>query len=339
MNDKHQNFLKNLQKNLEGGAVQPEELVVAIKTVLEVIKDLRTEVDSRILNTQNDSNISVLELSNNISALESKVEELISLSEQKSLTQVKEITKILSSKIDQVEQNIPTLPDLTPLETKISEVEKKIPELQPLETPQEKRDKLESLKEMERLDISAIKGVEESYQKLSDSVINRAIGIVDQRTSYLVQKVSNLSDKVATLGTSSAGYSVVEDEGTPVTARTTMNFVGAGVSVADSGGKTTVTVSGSAGGITRLISSVAVPTTGAEASAVDYVYLVSGTTTFTLPTAVGNTNLYTVKNVGANTVTVDTTSAQTIDGSASVSMPVANQSLDFISDNSNWVIV
>jgi hypothetical protein len=39
----------------------------------------------------------------------------------------------------------------------------------------------------------------------------------------------------------------VEDEGTPVTQRSTMNFTGAGVSVADSGGKTTVTIVGGAG--------------------------------------------------------------------------------------------
>jgi hypothetical protein len=39
----------------------------------------------------------------------------------------------------------------------------------------------------------------------------------------------------------------VEDEGTPVTQRSTMNFVGAGVSVADTGSKTTVTIAGGAG--------------------------------------------------------------------------------------------
>lgn len=36
----------------------------------------------------------------------------------------------------------------------------------------------------------------------------------------------------------------VEDEGTPVTQRGTLNFTGAGVSVADSGGKTTITIAG-----------------------------------------------------------------------------------------------
>lgn len=47
---------------------------------------------------------------------------------------------------------------------------------------------------------------------------------------------------------SAAGGSahVIEDEGTPVTNRANMNFTGAGVSVADSGGKTVVTIAGGA---------------------------------------------------------------------------------------------
>lgn len=54
-----------------------------------------------------------------------------------------------------------------------------------------------------------------------------------------------LSDLERDIGAS--GYTTVEDESTPVTARSTMNFTGAGVSVADTGGKTTVTIAGGAG--------------------------------------------------------------------------------------------
>jgi len=39
----------------------------------------------------------------------------------------------------------------------------------------------------------------------------------------------------------------VEDEGTPLTQRSTMNFVGAGVIAADSGVVTTVTIAGGSG--------------------------------------------------------------------------------------------
>ncbi len=93
---------------------------------------------------------------------------------------------------------------------------------------------------------------------------------------------------------------------------------------------------GSGSGITRSINSVAVDTAAGAAPTVDYVYLVTGTTRITLPDAAANTNLYTVKNVGVNTVTVDTTSSQTIDGSLTITLPVRYTSVDIESDGTNW---
>lgn len=97
------------------------------------------------------------------------------------------------------------------------------------------------------------------------------------------------------------------------------------------------TVSGGSG-ITRSVNSVSTPTTAGSTADTDYVYFVSSATTLTLPTAVGNTNRYTVKNVDTGTVTVDTTSSQTIDGDTSISL-LQNVSVDLISDGSNWNVV
>ena len=94
------------------------------------------------------------------------------------------------------------------------------------------------------------------------------------------------------------------------------------------------------GGTSRSVNVVSTNTSAGSTSGTDYVYLVSGTTTITLPTAVGNTNLYTIKRVGTNTVSIATTSSQTIDGSASpITINVQNVSLDFISDGTNWNII
>ena len=88
------------------------------------------------------------------------------------------------------------------------------------------------------------------------------------------------------------------------------------------------------------INVVSTNTAAGSAASTDYVYLVSGTTTITLPTAVGNTNRYTIKRVGTNTVSVATTSSQTIDGSSSpITINVQYVSLDLISDGSNWNII
>jgi hypothetical protein len=93
-------------------------------------------------------------------------------------------------------------------------------------------------------------------------------------------------------------------------------------------------------GISRGVYSVSSNTSAGSAANVDYVYLVSGTTTITLPTAASNTNRYTIKNTGTNTVSIATTSSQTIDGSASpITINVQNVSLDLISDGANWNII
>ena len=91
---------------------------------------------------------------------------------------------------------------------------------------------------------------------------------------------------------------------------------------------------------TRSVNVVSIATAAGSTAGTDYVYLVSGTTTVTLPTAVGNTNLYTIKRVGTNTVSIATTSSQTIDGSSSpITINVQNVSLDLISNGSNWNII
>ena len=72
----------------------------------------------------------------------------------------------------------------------------------------------------------------------------------------------------------------------------------------------------------------------------DYVYYTIDNTTVILPdaTMIG-TNMYTITNTDGSTVMVETTGSQTINGSPSITMSIENQSRDFISNGSNWIIV
>lgn len=72
----------------------------------------------------------------------------------------------------------------------------------------------------------------------------------------------------------------------------------------------------------------------------ELVNCTSGTYSVTLPTAVGYTQQYIVKNIGTGIITLVTTSSQTIDGYAS-GVLVLNQydSYTLRSDNSNWIII
>ena len=88
------------------------------------------------------------------------------------------------------------------------------------------------------------------------------------------------------------------------------------------------------------IFSVSTNTNAGSVTRSNYIYIVSGTTTITLPTAVGNTNIYTIKRVGTNTVSIATTSSQTIDGSASpIIINTRYSSITLVSDGTNWNII
>ena len=80
--------------------------------------------------------------------------------------------------------------ELLPLIPSIDEIQDDLPKLGP-----QIRDGLELLKGEDRLDSSAIKGLGKRENKLSDAIINRAIGIVDNRTSFLINKVNDLANR------------------------------------------------------------------------------------------------------------------------------------------------
>lgn len=100
----------------------------------------------------------------------------------------------------------------------------------------------------------------------------------------------------------------------------------------------TIAASSVAGGTTRSINSVSTSQTLGATAGTDYVYIATGSPQLTLPTAVSNTNLYTIKNAGTGSVLVSTTSAQTIDDVTTALMTTQYTAVDIISDDANWHI-
>jgi hypothetical protein len=99
----------------------------------------------------------------------------------------------------------------------------------------------------------------------------------------------------------------------------------------------TATVTGGSGISRSIVVTVGNTTLGATADT-DYVCVVNGAHTITMPTAVGNTNQYTIKNNHSADITVDTTSLQTIDGTTTIQI-APEDSVDIVSTNTNWVII
>jgi hypothetical protein len=183
-----------------------QDLQELTKTFLSVIKTIKAEIEAVIEKNKGESNEEYEYIMAALGTTEINLKELITDSGKKSSSEVRTLEARIVSELERVESLIPDLPempDIASLETrinnKIDEVPAAVITKIEAELPQHGakfRDGLETLKGDDRLDASAVKGIDEKNEKLSDTIINRAIGIVDQRTSFLIQKVSNLSTQI-----------------------------------------------------------------------------------------------------------------------------------------------
>ncbi len=179
--------------------------------------------------------------------------------------------------------------------------------------------------------------------KKTDEGFNTQSKAIKETTQGLEQLKKDTLRRFQQLGGGSMNRQIYISSANPLTKYTDVNLKpGAGTTITYANNDTTkqvditITGGGAGSGITRSIATTTVSSTVGAVAITDYVVLANGGVQITLPTAVGNTNLYTVKNVGSSSVLVATTSAQTIDGSANLIMPVQYTSVDLISNNSNW---
>ena len=82
-----------------------------------------------------------------------------------------------------------------------------------------------------------------------------------------------------------------------------------------------------------------VNTIGNVANCHSLVECTTGSFTVTLPTAVGCVGYqFVIKNTGSGTITLATTSSQTIDGASTQSL-AQYQSLTVVSNGTNWILI
>lgn len=135
-----------------------------------------------------------------------------------------------------------------------------------------------------------------------------------------------------------------EDEGSPLGSSGTVNeidFTGSGVTATRIANRLTVDITGGGGGggISRTVASVSSNTNAGSAGSTDYVYLLAAGAQLTMPTAVGNTNRYTIKVMDATTATVVFSGGQNADGSTTLSLTTQYTTIDLVSSGSNWAVI
>ena len=278
-----------------------------IISAFEELKKSLTERDKKLLTY----------LQERLTSLSATFKDAQSMTTEEIKEKGEEITALRQA-IEEVSSRKIAMPDFTP---QIIESEKRLRTLIS-ELPNETKNVREAQKRIKDL-ADALEELRKDTLKRMESIgggnMNRQIRVDGSVMSTLYTDVNFQTS-------SSISFTAAND--------TTNRRVNVVASLLVSGG------AGPGGGITRTVSVITANTTGAEAATTDYVYIASATgMTFTLPTAVGNTNSYVLKNFTGSSILVAVTAGQAIDQSATATMPTMNESLSFISNGSVWGVV
>jgi len=170
--------------------------------------------------------------------------------------------------------------------------------------------------------------------------LTRSTNTVTVNTSQNISTLSNLTSNGLIKTSGGTGALSIATAGTdyqaPLSLTTTgtsgaATLIGATLNIPNYAG------GGGSVGITRSVVVTSGNITAGSTALVDYVYLIAGAHTVTLPTAVGNTNRYTLKNNHTSSVALAFTGAETADGGGITLAPFS--SVDLISTNANWSII
>ena len=367
MNPKTTKRLEALLATFDSGAVQPEELIRAIDAVMDVVKQSQEALLSKVDTTDSATQKQLQELEADMASaferIASQTKTLSTVSATKD--EIASLKREVSAELARVSALIPELPDefdATDIYQSIEAHKGLLDSLSTLIVGENIRNALEALPEGEKLAIDAIENLREELDKRqarqnTTALIARRldqIGDVDIAGVTDGQVLTyNATTKrwEAENGGAGGGYTNLTEFVDQTAWRVfysngsgdvTELALGADGTYLKSNGTTSApsfaTPAGVGGGIVRSIIITSGNYTAGATSGTDYVYLIAGAHTGTLPTAVGNTNRYTFKNNHSAAVTLDGDGTETIDGTANIQI-APEDSVDLISDNSNWRVI
>lgn len=165
--------VKDFLGKINGNYVTKEDFVKAFKIIRETLIDMRKSNEKIIKESGNKS----LDFTEEIKTLEKNINSISFDLESKISNKSLEVNKMLTKEIKRLEGMIP---DIKPVEAKIEasvgQLEAKIPKLPEEIKAGQVRDKLETLKDDERLDKSAIKGLDEEFKKMDTKISSSSRG-------------------------------------------------------------------------------------------------------------------------------------------------------------------
>jgi len=178
-----------------------------------------------------------------------------------------------------------------------------------------------SKKERKEIDDKFIE-FEKALKKLRIEALSRGGGAMNRKITFGgVDYLTRFTDINYKPGTN-VGFTIADNQTTKMV----------DVTITATGGSSSVA------GTVRSIKTVSVSSTIGTTAGTDQVILANDGIMITMPDAILDTNLYTIKNVGVSSVLIATILGQTIDAQANIIMPIQYTSIDLISDSANWNI-
>lgn len=177
MNEETLIQLRDIIENTRGASHGDLKQVVA--KFLGAVKDVKMALEDEIKSCQdmmssdkNEMRQNVEYLNKCMSDMEKMMKEHQKEARQFTIDELKTFSNNILGKIKDIEDNMPSMPDLSVYEAKLEQIKASIPDIKDtiLDTPQQIRDKLEKLKNEERLDKSAIRGLEEEIDRLRKEI-------------------------------------------------------------------------------------------------------------------------------------------------------------------------
>ena len=291
-------------KTVEMAKKRINELKERIQAIVDSIENLKEELG------QNEKN-----LSNNLT----KKLDLLRTAMSEFRTADTERVKILSEDIGNLKEDIQ---EISQRKTKIPDFASKIREIQ-LELENE-------ILKLKNNSDEQLKGQSKDFQKKLDKFEETIIELRKSTMSALASKGGQANRNIL-VGNNPSTLSRYTDLNILAGSNVTLSYTNN-----DNLKTTNLTIAATGGGSNRNISTVSVSSVVAAVTSTDYVVIASAGVLLTLPTAVSNTNLYTIKNTAASSVMVAANGVETIDGSANITLTTQYTAVDLISDNANW---
>lgn len=183
-NEKNLQRLNKLLEAFDSGAVQHEELITAIDSVVEIIAQSANSLKNEIESSSNSANQDLQRLSQELSNTRDNLYAALNSTKNQSTSEVEAAKTALIKEIKRVQDLIPELPpefDASSIWNSINEHRVTLQSLSTLILGENIRNALEALPEGEKLAISAIEGLEDELKKRLEQPQQTATALIARR--------------------------------------------------------------------------------------------------------------------------------------------------------------